>query len=78
MIRPKQLAAARVLIGWSQKQLAHTASVGLSTVADFERGARVPYDNNLAAIRRALEIAGIEFLYGDEPGVKLRRRSDMA
>lgn len=75
MIRPKQLQAARVLIGWSQVRLANAAGVGLSTVADFERGARTPYDNNLAAMQRALEVAGIEFLNGDEPGVKLRKRS---
>jgi len=29
---------------------------------DFERGARTPYPNNLAAIRAALEAAGVEFI----------------
>jgi hypothetical protein len=29
--------------------------------------------NNLEAIRRALEAAGVEFTNGDAPGVKLRK-----
>jgi hypothetical protein len=31
--------------------------------------------NNLAAIRAALESAGVEFTNGDAPGVKLRKRA---
>jgi hypothetical protein len=44
-----------------------------STVCDFEKGRRVPSINNLAAIRRALEVAGVEFIDGDQPGVRLKR-----
>jgi hypothetical protein len=32
----------------------------------------VPSTNNLAAIQRALEAAGIEFTDGDAPGVRLK------
>lgn len=74
-ITAAQVRAARGLIAWSQRELADAASVGLSTIADFERGKRTPIDNNLSAIERALEEAGVTFTNGDEPGVKLRKRS---
>lgn len=74
-ITAAQVRAARGLIAWSQRDLAEAARVGLSTVADFERGRRVPIENNLVALERALEEAGVAFTNGDEPGVKLRKRS---
>jgi hypothetical protein len=48
------------------------AMLGRQTIADFERGARVPIANNLASIRHALEGAGIEFL--SENGIRYRAR----
>lgn len=71
MITPPQSRAARGLLEWSQKELADRANLGLSTIRDFEKGRRVPTVNNLAAIQRAIESAGVEFTNGDEPGVKL-------
>src|SRR5713226_4478819 len=59
-----QVRAARALLAWSQQDLARKASVGSSTIADFERGQRTPVVNNIAAIRKALEDAGITFLAG--------------
>lgn len=66
------------MLGWSQSELAEAADVSRATVVDFERGARVPHRNNLAAIRRALETAGIEFISenGGGPGVRLTRRPE--
>lgn len=63
------------MLGWSQGDLAEQAGVARQTVVDFERGARDPYPNNLAAIRAALETAGVEFLAenGGGPGVRLRK-----
>ena len=65
------------MLGWNQIQLAEAANVSRQTVADFERGARTPYANNLAAIRAALEAAGVIFVEknGDGPGVRLRKET---
>lgn len=41
--------AARGWLGWSQQELAKRASVGLTTVKDFENGSRKPIANNLNA-----------------------------
>ena len=62
---PEQSRAARGWLGWSQSELAKRANVSLSTVHDFERGQRTPTANNLASMRRAIETAGILFLFGE-------------
>lgn len=72
---PEQCRAARGLVDWSQHRLAVEARVGLSTVRNFEAGRSAPVANNLAAIRRVLEGAGVVFKEnGDGPGVHLRPR----
>ena len=65
MFTPALSRAGRALLDWSQEELATASHLGVSTVRDFERGRRVPTVNNLAAIRRALEEAGVEFLPND-------------
>jgi transcriptional regulator with XRE-family HTH domain len=70
---PDQSRAARGLLDWSQAELAARSNLSESTVRDFEKGRRVPSINNLAAIRRALEAAGVVFIDGDQPGVRLTR-----
>lgn len=57
----EDIRAARALLQWSQADLAQAASVGVSTVADFEKGLRTPIANNVASVRRALEGAGVTF-----------------
>ena len=63
------------MMGWSQAHLAAAARVSRMTIVDFEAGRRLPYANNLAAIRAALEAAGVEFIAenGGGPGVRLRK-----
>jgi transcriptional regulator with XRE-family HTH domain len=75
MFTPAQSRAARGLIEWSQEQLADSSHLGLSTIRDFEKGRRVPTHNNLEAIKRALEGAGVEFIpeNGGGAGVRLRK-----
>lgn len=62
------------MLGWSQDDLAREANVARQTIADFERGARIPIANNLSSIARALERAGIEILPNN--GVRLAKRPD--
>jgi transcriptional regulator with XRE-family HTH domain len=57
-----------------QATLADAASVSRNVIIDFEKDRRIPMKNNLAAIRSALEKAGVTFTNGDEPGVKLKRK----
>jgi transcriptional regulator with XRE-family HTH domain len=59
-------------------QLADAAHIGRATIRRFEAGRRTPIPNNLAAIRRALEDAGVEFIpakNGKGVGVRLREES---
>jgi DNA-binding transcriptional regulator YiaG len=75
ILTPAQCRAARGLVAWSQDQLAKRASVGNSTVRDFEKGRRVPMDDNLTAIRTTLEAADVVFENdGKHVGVKLKIR----
>lgn len=71
-IQPNQCKAARDLLGWKQSDLSEKSSIGESTIADFERGAREPAVRTLRDIRNAFEGVGIKFI-SDEAwlGVKL-------
>lgn len=65
---PEQCRAARAWLDWSQGQLAEAATVGVSTVRDFEAGRREPTRNNLAAMKAALEASGVEFQFDEKGG----------
>jgi len=62
MVTPRQIRAARALLGWSQQQLADKAIVSVSAPARLERGEVDPRMSTLMAVYRALTEAGIEFL----------------
>ncbi|MBV8897076.1 MAG: helix-turn-helix transcriptional regulator [Acidobacteriaceae bacterium] len=72
-LTPEQSRAGRGLLDWSQTELGTRANLSESTIRDFEKGRRVPTTNNLAAIQRALEAAGVEFTNGGQPGVRMRK-----
>lgn len=76
MLIPEQCRAARALLGLKRGELAAAAGVSERTVIDFERGARNPHAPTLAAIRAALEEAGVEILdpNGGGAGVRLKAK----
>lgn len=53
--------AARALLQMTQADLAKASAVGISTIADFEKGMRAPIAANLTALQRAFEDAGVLF-----------------
>tara|TARA_R100000750_G_scaffold53174_1_gene38563 strand:+ start:6111 stop:6293 length:183 start_codon:yes stop_codon:yes gene_type:complete len=59
----------------TQTDLAKAADLGQSTVIDFERERRIVSDAAIAAIRAALEAAGVEFIpeNGGGAGVRLKK-----
>jgi transcriptional regulator with XRE-family HTH domain len=77
-ISPAQCRAARGLVELDQALLAESANLSRNVIVDFEKGRRNPTANNLAAIRRALEAAGVEFIAenGGGAGVRLRKNRD--
>ncbi len=68
-----QCRMARAALQLGVRELAKAAACSPTTVADFEGGKRQPHPRTLAAIRAALEAAGVEFTNGDQPGVRLRK-----
>jgi hypothetical protein len=79
-VTPDQVKAARALLGWSQLQLSLRSDTSIHVVRTFEQTGRVmtvqrrpDLIDPLAAIRAALEMAGVEFTNGDAPGVRLRK-----
>ena len=79
MPSPAQLRAARAMLGLSQAEIAGDSEghVIVANAVDVKRaeadaGVRVS-DAVRAAITVVLKNAGVEFINGDEPGVKLKR-----
>ena len=71
-ITPALSRAARGLLDWSQTELGKRANLHESTIRDWEKGRRVPGPNNLAAIRDALEEAGVVFIEANGVGTGVR------
>lgn len=75
-----QLRAARGLLGWSQTELAQAAGLSLGTVKRMEGtvGPGRSMGDNITAVLRALDAAGIEFVSenGGGEGVRFKRRKE--
>ena len=72
----RQIKAARALLGWSQDDLAARSGVSQPTIKRLEAqggdlGGRAKTGEKLC---RALEKAGVEFINGDGPGVRLKAK----
>jgi ribosome-binding protein aMBF1 (putative translation factor) len=75
MLAPRQLWAARVLVGWNRKDLARHSKTSPDTVQAFENRGSDPKQSTILAWERALRKAGVVFIDGDDnagPGVRLR------
>jgi predicted transcriptional regulator len=72
MITPRQIRAARALLGWSQQELADKAIVSLNALVRLESGKVDSRMSTLNAVQAALIKAGIEFLPADEKGEGVR------
>ena len=70
-----QCRMARAALDWTAAQLAEQAGVGVTTIVRFEGGGTTPNRATLAALQRALEAAGVEFISenGGGAGVRLRK-----
>lgn len=75
---PAQIRAGRSLLGWSQDDLVRESGVPKRTLVRLELGQGDPQRRTLAAIRTALEAAGVEFIpeNGGGAGVRLRKGRD--
>lgn len=68
MISARQIRAARALLGWSQQDLADKAVLSINAVKRLENGQGDPKISTVLAVRKALEVAGIEFLSAGADG----------
>jgi transcriptional regulator with XRE-family HTH domain len=69
---PVQCRMARAALGLGVRELATAAKVSADTVARFERGDELK-ERTIEALQRTLEVAGVEFTNGDQPGVRLAK-----
>ena len=74
MITGRQLAAARTLAGMSQQEVASASNISVPTLKRMEgsEGKVTGYRNNIDAVQRTLEQAGIQFIPENGGGVGVR------
>jgi transcriptional regulator with XRE-family HTH domain len=72
MMTGAQIRAARGFLDWSVRDLGKKAKVHFNTVHAIELGKSNGKPETLAAIRKALEKAGVKFTSGNRPGVRLK------
>jgi transcriptional regulator with XRE-family HTH domain len=81
MVTSEQVRAARALLRWEQKDLASASMVSLPSIQRLETkpGPLAAQARTVAAIRAALESAGVIFVdeNGEGSGVRLRKERPM-
>ena len=70
MINAKQCRMARAALQISVRELAAMAKVAPDTIVRLEAGKRLK-PRTVEAVQQALEKAGIEFINGNKPGVRV-------
>jgi transcriptional regulator with XRE-family HTH domain len=76
IVSGSQIRAARALLDWSQRELSRKSRVAFGTIQRMERfdgpvGSRT---ETLSKVVTVFEKAGIEFLNGESPGLRLRKK----
>ncbi len=73
-ITSELIRAARALLRWEQRDLARASGISLPTIKRLEvaPGVLAAHSSTVTALRGAFESAGIEFINGAAPGVRLR------
>jgi transcriptional regulator with XRE-family HTH domain len=71
-IVPPQVRATRGLLGWGREKLAAESGISRRSLERVENEEGSQRRATVEAIRATLEAAGVEFITGDAPGVRLR------
>ena len=74
MISGVHIRMARAALRLGIRDLAKLAKVAPMTISRLETGQSGGYAKTIEKIQRALEKAGVVFIDGDAPGVRLRKR----
>lgn len=70
-LRPRHFRAARVLLDWTQEELARNASVVRRTIVMLESGGCHTQPRKMQAVLAALRAGGISFVCSDDGEVSL-------
>jgi transcriptional regulator with XRE-family HTH domain len=70
---PVQCRMARAALGLTVRKLAVAARVAPQTIVRFERGESLR-PRTVTSLQKVLEAAGVEFIGGRKPGVRLSIR----
>uniref|UniRef100_E6VQ06 Helix-turn-helix domain protein n=1 Tax=Rhodopseudomonas palustris (strain DX-1) TaxID=652103 RepID=E6VQ06_RHOPX len=73
LVTPEQIRAARAWLCWSRNDLSERSGVSPGSIAMYEQGRSVPYDDTLAKLRAAFEAAGIRFHFVGMSGTGISR-----
>lgn len=76
MLTPAQSRAARGLLDLTAEALAATSGVPVTTIQAFEAGTAPGSPQEIAALRHALDAAGVTFIDAGGLGVQLKETSE--
>lgn len=76
MITAAQCKTARLLLGWSIKDLSSRTRSAVETIELFELNSPRPYKKTISKLRESLEAAWIDFFTDNEGAPMARLRKD--